>query len=111
VRDDDSSVGYERRDRCLVDPLSRDHFGRDAGEGADFRRDRAGRFIERREDIPEARDAAVRQVVELDHSKFDDLVPLLVEAGRLHIEDDPRSTDLVDGGDRSRPRHRRRRTR
>jgi hypothetical protein len=67
--------------------------------------DGAGRFVERSEDVPEPRDPAVRQVVELDHSKFDDFVLLLVEASRLYIEDDTGFTDLAIGGHERRSRH------
>jgi hypothetical protein len=105
VRDDDHCVGHERGDGCRVDPLSRDHFGRDAGERGNLRGDGAGRFVERSEDVPEPRDPAVRQVVELDHSKFDDFVLLLVEASRLYIEDDTGFTDLAIGGHERRSRH------
>ena len=55
--------------------------------------------------IPEARDATVRQIVELDHSKFDDLILLLIEAGRLDVEQDAGFRALTDGWREYRPRN------
>jgi hypothetical protein len=70
---------------------------RDAGERGDLGRNRFGRFVERCVDIPEARDATVRQVIELDHSKFDDLILLLIETGCLDVEQDAGFGVLTDG--------------
>jgi len=75
------------------------------GEGGDLLRDRAGRLVERREDVPEARDSAVGQIIELDHPELDDLILLLVEAGGLQIDDHASSADLIGRRDRSRPGH------
>ena len=47
-----------------------------------------GRLVEGGEDVADADDAAVRQVVELDHAELDDLVLGVIEAGRFGIEQD-----------------------
>jgi hypothetical protein len=88
---------HECRNGSFVDTPPRNHFIRDAGEGGYVRRDRARWLVKRAEHVSEACDAAVRQIVELDHPEFDDLVPLLVKAGRLDVENDSRSADMVEG--------------
>src|ERR1700758_890325 len=50
VSNDDHGILRERRARRLVDPVSRDHVVRDAGERDYLRRDRVGRLVERGKD-------------------------------------------------------------
>jgi hypothetical protein len=46
-----------------------------------------------------------RQVIELDHPELDHLVLPLVEAGRLHVEQDAGLRALTDGRSESLPRN------
>jgi hypothetical protein len=110
VGDDDHGMGHKRSDGRLIDPVTRDHFIGDAGKGDDFERDRAGRLVERREDVPETCYSAVWQVVRLGHSKLDDLVLLVVEAGRLDVGYDACSA-VRSAGRCDRARHETRKTR
>jgi hypothetical protein len=64
VRDDNRRILDENRDGRSVDPLPDDHLVGNAGERRYLGRDRDGWFIERGEDVPDADDAAVGQVVE-----------------------------------------------
>ena len=64
VRDDNHRILDESRDGRLVDSLPGDHLVGDAGECRHLGRDRDGWFVERGEDVPDADDAAVGQVVE-----------------------------------------------
>lgn len=45
--------------------------------------------------------AAIGKVVEFDHAEFDDLVLSLIEAGRLHVEQDAGLGALAGGSARS----------
>src|SRR6516225_4190730 len=101
---DNHGVVCERRDGYLVDPLSCHHFVRDARKRGDLWRDRFGRLVERRKDISETRDTAVRQVIELDHPELDHLVLPLVEACRLHVDQNGGLRALAERWDKSIPR-------
>lgn len=61
-------------------------------------RDRYGRLVERNKDVPDASNAAVRQVIEFDHAKLDYLILPLVEACRFHVEQDAGLCALTNGG-------------
>jgi hypothetical protein len=52
-------------------------------------RDRVGRLAKGGEDVSDANDAAVRQIVELDHAELDEFVLAMIEAGGFDVEEIP----------------------
>jgi hypothetical protein len=85
-------------------PTPGDHLVGDAGECRHLGRDRDGWFVERGEDVPDADDAAVGQVVELHHPQFDDFVFSRVETRRLRVEKDAGLRAFADGWRGCRPK-------
>ena len=63
-----------------VDPVRRDHVSGDPGQAGDFRRGRAARLLE-------GRDEFLKPTIQLGHPELDDLIFPVVEADRLHVKD------------------------